>query len=326
MSGLQSHEALYGGDDVSKGNPSDMAASVRQRLLGLSREKGEDFQLVLTWYGLERLLYRLGHSEHAADFVLKGAMLFPVWSGQVYRPTRDLDLLGFGEASPERLTGIFKELCTMDVEPDGMVFDDKSICVTEIREEQEYRGQRVQLVAHLGKARIDLQIDIGFGDVIYPAAVELQYPTLLKSPAPRIKGYSPESVVAEKLQAMVALGMVNSRMKDFYDIWVITKHFTFEGSVLLEAIKAAFGQRQTSIPNSTPKGLSDEFALDPEKATQWKSFLSRTGLRSVTEGLEQVIYELRAFFVPLIDAAAKNGVFYGRWKRGGPWEESTGRS
>lgn len=171
----------------------------------------------------------------------------------------------------------------------------------------------------MGKARIDLQIDIGFGDVVYPAAVELQYPTLLKFPAPKVKGYPPESVVAEKFQAMVALGMVNSRMKDFYDIWVIAKQFEFEGPVLVEAIKATFDRRNTTIPDSTPRGLSDEFASDPEKVTQWKSFLSRTGLQTVTEGLGQVVHELQAFLVPLIDAAAKDEAFNLQWKDGGPW-------
>ena len=296
-----------------------MAASVRQRLLNLSREKGEDFQLVLTWYGLERLLYRLGCSEHGVDFVLKGAMLFPAWSGRDYRLTRDLDLLGYGDASPERLTGIFKALCTIDVESDGLVFDEKSIRVTNIREEQDYQGQRVQMIAYLGKARIDLQIDIGFGGVVHPTAVELQYPTLLKFPAPKIQGYPPESVVAEKFQAMVSLGMVNSRMKDFYDIWLIAKQFAFEGPVLVEAIKATFQRRNTTIPDSIPKGLSDEFASDPEKATQWKSFLSRTGLQTVSAGLEQVVHELHAFLIPLIDAAAKNKAFNLQWRDGGPW-------
>jgi hypothetical protein len=296
-----------------------MAASVRQRLVNWSREKGEDFQLVLNWYGLERLLYRLGCSEHGADFVLKGAMLFPAWSGRAYRPTRDLDLLGHGDASPERLAGIFKTICTMDVEPDGLVFDDKSIRVTDIREDQEYQGQRVRLIAYLGKARIDLQIDIAFGDVVHPSTVALQYPTLLKFPAPKVQGYPPESVVAEKFQAMIALGMVNSRMKDFYDIWMIAREFEFEGPVLVEAIKATFNRRNTKIPDSTPRGLSDEFASDPEKVTQWRSFLSRTGLHNVTAGLGQVAHELQAFLMPLIDAATKDQAFNLQWKDGGPW-------
>jgi len=304
---------------VSKTKPTDMAASVRQRLLNLSREKGDDFQLVLNWYGLERLLYRLGRSDHGESFVLKGAMLFSTWGGQVYRMTRDLDLLGFGDAFPERLTGIFTDLCTMDVEPDGLVFDEKSVRVTDIREEQAYQGQRVQLIAHLGTARIDLQIDIGFGDVVHPEPIPLQYPTLLKFPPPKIRGYTPESVVAEKFQALVALGMVNSRMKDFYDIWAITKQFTFEGSDLVAAIQATFKRRQTPIPDSIPRGLSDEFASDPEKAIQWNSFLSRTGLQSVTSGLEQVVQDLRTFLMPLIDATVKDEAFDLQWREGGPW-------
>ena len=312
---------------MSKANPSDIAASVRQRLLNLSREKGEDFQLVLNLYGLERLLYRLGCSEHRVDFVLKGAMLFRAWGERTYRLTRDLDLLGFGDASPERLEKIFVELCTMEVQPDGLAFDEESIRVTDIREEQAYQGQRVQLIAHLGTTRIDMQIDIGFGDIVHPAAVEVQFPTLLAFSAPKVKGYTPESVVAEKFQAMVALGMVNSRMKDFYDIWVIAKQFTFEGFVLVSAIIETFGRRRTPIPDGIPKGLSDEFASDPEKAVQWNSFLIRTGLQRISAKLEQVVQELRIFLVPLLNTAAKDEPFNLQWKDGGPWSkfDETGR-
>jgi predicted nucleotidyltransferase component of viral defense system len=292
---------------------------VRQRLLNLSRETGDDFQLVLNWYGLERLLYRLGRSDHGESFILKGAMLFSMWGGRVYRMTRDLDLLGFGDASPERLTGIFEDLCTMDVEPDGLVFDEKSIRVRDVREEQTYQGQRVQLIAHLGTARIDLQIDIGFGDVVHPEAILLRYPTLLKSPHPKVKGYPPESVIAEKFQAIVALGMGNSRMKDFYDIWTITKQFTFEGSVLIGAIRTTFERRRTPIPDSIPRGFSDEFASNPEKVNQWKAFLKRTGLEVSTPDLKQVVQDLRAFLMPLVDAETKDEASGLHWKDGGAW-------
>ena len=304
---------------MSKAKPSDIAASVRQRLLNLSRKKGEDFQLVLNLYGLERLLYRLGCSEHRVDFVLKGAMLFRAWGEQTYRLTRDLDLLDFGDASPERLEEIFAELCTMEVEPDGLAFDEESIRVTDIREDQAYQGQRVKLVAHLGTARVDLQIDIGFGDIVHPAALEMQFPTLLAFSAPKVKGYTPESVVAEKFQAMVALGMVNSRMKDFYDIWVIAKQFRFEESVLVSAIKETFDRRRTPIPVAIPKGLSDEFASDPEKTVQWNSFLMRTGLQRISAKLEQVVQELRVFLLPLLKTAAQDEPFHLQWKDGGPW-------
>ena len=290
---------------MSKRNPSELAASVRHRLLNLSRERGEDFQLVLTWYALERLLYRLGRSKHAAKFVLKDAMLFSAWTGRSYRPTKDLDLLGYGDASPEGLMALFGQICRMHVKPDGVKFDDKSIRVTEIREDQEYQGQRVQLMAYLGTARISLQIDIGFGDVVTPGAEEIDYPTLLDFPAPRVRVYARETVVAEKLQAMVALGMLNSRMKDFYDLWMMARQFEFQGPVLVEAIKATFDRRNTQIRDSVPSGLSDEFTSDSDKLIQWKAFLKRTGLEDVGVDLPQVIHVLRTFLAPPIVAAGR---------------------
>ena len=304
---------------MSKHNPSALATSVRQRLLDLSRERGEDFQLVLTWYALERLLYRLGSSEHAETFVLKGAMLFPAWTSRSYRPTKDLDLLGYGDASPERLTALFEEICQSNVEPDGLDFDVQNIRVTEIREDQEYQGQRVQIVAYLGRARINLQIDIGFGDVVTPAAEKINYPTLLDFPAPHIRAYPRETVVAEKLQAMVALGMLNSRMKDFYDTWMIARQFEFRGAVLVKAITTTFNCRNTEIPGSLPSALSDEFASDPGKITQWEAFLRRTGLEATAVDLDHVIDELRIFLMPPVDAAARGEVFDLSWTDGGPW-------
>jgi predicted nucleotidyltransferase component of viral defense system len=304
---------------VSKHNPSALATSVRQRLLDLSRERGEDFQLILTWYASERLLYRLGSSKHAETFVLKGAMLFPVWDSRSYRPTKDLDLLGYGDASSERLTAIFKEICQSNVEPDGLDFDVQNIRVAEIREDQEYQGQRVQIIAYLGRARINLQIDIGFGDVITPAAEEINYPTLLDFPAPHIRAYPRETVIAEKLQAMVALGMLNSRMKDFYDTWMIARRFEFQGTVLAEAIKSTFNRRNTEIPASLPSALSDEFASDPGKITQWTAFLRRTGLEDSAADLDHVIDELRTFLMPPVVAAARGEVFDLSWTDGGPW-------
>ena len=304
---------------MSKHNPSALAASVRQRLLDLSRQRGEDFQLILTWYASERLLYRLGSSKHAETFVLKGAMLFAVWASRSYRPTKDLDLLGYGDASSERLTAIFEEICQSNVEPDGLDFDVQNIRVAEIREDQEYQGQRVRIVVYLGRARINLQIDIGFGDVITPAAEEINYPTLLDFPAPHIRAYPRETVIAEKLQAMVALGMLNSRMKDFYDTWMIARRFEFQGTVLAEAIKSTFNRRNTEIPTSLPSALSDEFASDPGKITQWTAFLRRTDLEDSAADLDHVIDELRTFLMPPVVAAARGEVFDLSWTDGGPW-------
>lgn len=304
---------------MNRTQPANLTASVHQRLLNLSRERNEDFNLLLKRYALERLLYRLSRSEHADQFVLKGAMLFIVWDMHPHRPTRDLDLLGYGDASSERLRQIFQQLCHIDVEPDGLEFDAASIEVDEIRENQEYQGQRVRLAAKLGSARISVQIDIAFGDAVIPEAKEIDYPTLLGSPSPRIQAYPREAVIAEKLQVIVALGMANSRMKDFYDLWFIARQFSFTGSLLTRAIQATFERRQTLIPNTTPLALSDEFATDQNKSVQWKAFLRRSGLNDAGAELPQVIDELRAFLLAPLFAMARGDTFEQSWAEGGPW-------
>ncbi|MCJ7521492.1 MAG: nucleotidyl transferase AbiEii/AbiGii toxin family protein [Dehalococcoidia bacterium] len=304
---------------MSKAQPTNVAASVRQRLLNLSRDKGEDFNFVLTQYALERFLYRLASSEYADRFVLKGAMLFAAWSDRSHRPTRDLDLLGYGDASEQQLITTFQQICQAEVEPDGLEFDAKSIRVTEIREDQDYDSRRMQLVAKLEKAQIHLQIDIGFGDAVTPEAEEIDYPTLLDFPAPRIWAYPRETVVAEKLQAMIALGMPNTRMKDFYDVWMIARHFSFDGTTLVRAITATFDRRKTKIPNEVPTALGDEFATDRDKVTQWKAFLQRSRLEGAAVDLSQVVDELRAFLIPPLFTAANSETFNQSWTDGGPW-------
>ncbi|MBI4777155.1 MAG: nucleotidyl transferase AbiEii/AbiGii toxin family protein [Deltaproteobacteria bacterium] len=298
----------------------NMAGSVRDRLKALSRERGEDFHLILTRYGLERLLYRLGRSEYAERFVLKGAMLFALWTETVHRPTKDLDLLGYGDVSAPELRTLFERICQVEVEPDGIVFEPNSIRVEDIREDQEYQGRRVKLNGKLGQAKIDLQLDIGFGDVITPEAQEIEYPTLLELPPPRIRAYPKESVVSEKLQAMVFLGMVNSRMKDFYDLWVMSRKFSFAGETLTKAIKATFERRKTAIPEEIPPALSQEFTRDRNKAAQWQAFLNRTGLSDEGKGLPGVIEDLRIFLEPLL-VAAKGGRFtFSVWTPEGKWQ------
>lgn len=304
---------------MTRSQPANLAASIRQRLLNLSVSRAEDPNLTLTRYALERLLYRLACSEYAGQFILKGAMLFAVWMESAHRPTRDLDLLGFGEASNERLTEIFQRLCDVKVDPDGLTFDPRSVRVDEIREGQEYPGRRVKLVGLLGTARIPVQVDVGFGDVVTPKATEIDYPTLLDLPAPRIRAYPPETVVAEKLQAMVALGMQNSRMRDFYDLWVIARQFSFEGPTLVAAVRATFKRRRTDIPNALPTGLGEEFATDKNKVTQWRAFLARSQLEGTEVELSRVINELRAFLVPVLDTAANARDFDRSWVNGGPW-------
>jgi len=304
---------------MRKRQPVNLAASVRQQLLNQARDKGEDFNLVLTRYALERLLYRLTRSQYADQFVLKGAMLFAVWANRVYRPTRDLDLLGYGDSSQQTLTKVFQEICLTDAEPDGLVFNANSVRINEIREDQEYGGCRVQLVAYLANAQINLQIDIGFGDVVRPEAERIDYPTLLDFPAPRVWAYPREAVVAEKLQAIVALGMANTRMKDFYDLWVIASQFSFSGPSLVEAIKATFARRGTQIPSEVPIALSEAFSQDPGKTTQWRAFLRRSGLEESGAEFSQVIAELRTFLIPPILTASKGEALMQSWVEGELW-------
>jgi hypothetical protein len=246
-------------------------------------------------------------------------MLLNVWMDRSHRPTRDLDFAGYGEASPERLITVFQEICQVDVEEDGIQYDIDNIQISEIRENQEYQGQRVRMIAYLEAARIPVQIDIGFGDVVSPEAEKISYPTLLDSPVPRILTYPPETVISEKLQAMVALGMLNSRLKDFYDLRMIGRLFTFDGSKLVEAIRATFNRRRTEIPEVAPVALTDEFATDRDKISQWRAFLTRSGLEDTTVDLSQIIEELRLFLIPPLQAAASGGDFNLEWTRGGPW-------
>ena len=310
---------------MSNERPANVAASVRQRLLDLSRERGEDFQLILICYAAERFLYRLAMSEHSRQFILKGATLLNVWMDRSHRPTRDLDFAGYGEVSPERLITLLQEICQVAVEADGIQYDVDSIQMNEIREDQEYQGQRVRLIAYLEAARIPVQIDIGFGDVMTLEAEEISYPTLLDSPVPRILAYPPETVISEKLQAMVALGMLNSRMKDFYDLRMIARLFTFDGPKLVEAIRATFNRRRTEIPESAPVALTEEFSTDSDKTTQWRAFLMRSGLENTAVDLPQILEELRLFLIPPLQAAASGWDFNLAWTRGGPWSTVGGQ-
>ena len=304
---------------MSKQGPANLAHSVRQRLLNLAMKRGEDPNLIFIRYALERLLYRLSRSGKADQFILKGAMLFAVWTDRTHRPTRDLDLLGSGDVSDQALIKAFQQIAQVNVEPDGLEFDPESLKIAEIREGQDYPGKRVKLLAKLGNAETNLQIDIGFGDVVTPEAKEIDYPTLLDFPPPHIKVYPPETVVAEKLQAMVAFDMTISRMKDFYDLWIISKQFSFDGAILAEAIKATFDRRGTIIPNDTPTALTDDFAADNDKRTQWRAFIKRSGLNDASVKLSQVLDELRVFLLPPLFSAADNKAFNQSWTDGGPW-------
>jgi hypothetical protein len=296
-----------------------MAVSVRDQLLNLARERGEDFQLILTQYGLERPLYRLGKSDYRDLFILKGAMLFMLWGTQPHRPTRDVDFLGFGDSSETGLRTVFRELCEIPVEDDGLTLIVDSIRVNAIRDDTEYGGMRVKLFGDLAGARIPIQADIGFGDAVTPGPRSIEYPTLLDSPAPNLKAYPHETVVAEKYQALVTLGMANSRMKDFYDLWIISREFDFDGLILSKAIGNTFSRRHTSLPEHGPLGLSPEFYEDSHKNTQWNAFVRKGMLTATPPSLKNICLSLEAFLLPPTQALVRDGEFRANWEPGGPW-------
>ncbi len=296
--------------------PRNMAASVRQRLANRARERGETFDIVLTRYALERLLFRLGQSGHRDRFILKGAMLFSLWTDAPYRETRDLDLLGFGPNDVRDLEEVFRSLCTLSVADDGVLFDAASVQAEPMREDQEYAGGRVRLTAMIAGARLSLQIDIGFGDAVTPAPEEITYPTLLPFPAPRIRAYPKETVVAEKYQALVSLGMANSRMKDFYDLWVMSTTFAFDGATLAAAIGATFSRRQTALPAEIPLAMTAAFAEDRQKGVQWSSFVRRASPSATPPSLPEVIGVLKAFLLPVSEALQQAQPFLTRWTPG----------
>jgi predicted nucleotidyltransferase component of viral defense system len=301
---------------MRKKNP---AASVRQRLLDLSKTTGEDFQLVLTRYAVERFLYRLGESEHKTDFVLKGAMLFALWTGEMHRPTRDLDLLGFGADDEARLASVFRSLCEAEFPDDGLAFASATIAVEPIREDREYSGKRVTIEVRLGQALVHLQVDVGFGDAITPGSKSVEFPTLLGMDPPRLRAYPRETVVAEKLEAMVKLGLANSRMKDFYDLIVLSRRFGFDGQRLCDAITATFKRRGTPLPAEVPVALTPTFSEDDSKKKQWKAFVRRSGLEERAGELPELIAELATFALPLFETASRKEKFRSEWPAKGPW-------
>lgn len=302
-----------------------MAASVRERLTQAAKKNGEDFQYVLTRYALERFLYRLSQSEYVDKFILKGAMLFQYWTKTAHRSTRDLDLLGNGAPSAPRLAAIFQKVCETSVEEDGLEFVASSIKGEQIKEADEYQGIRIRGEAKLANVKIPLQIDIGFGDTITPGPSEIEYPTLLDFPAPKLLAYNRETVVAEKFQAMVQLGMTNSRIKDFFDVWSLARKFSFDGSALSEAVAATFKRRDTDIPKEPPIAFSEEFSKDSAKNTQWKAFLRKGKLASGEADLQIVVGDIWKFVGPLVDVLSKGESFSGNWKPGGPWQSESSK-
>ena len=292
----------------------NIAASVRARLANKAKADGRPFQEVLQYYGLERFLYRISKSEHSDSFILKGALMLSVWKAPESRPTRDIDLLGYGENSVAILESTIRDACATEVEDDGLRFDASTVEGARIKEDAEYEGVRIKFMGLLEKARIQMQIDVGFGDVVYPEATEAAYPTLLDSPPPLIRIYPPETVVAEKFQAMVFLGSLNSRMKDFFDLWLLSQQFEFNGLDLAEAVRRTFENRGTEI-DTNPVALTSAFTASDASQKQSAGFLKRSNITSAPTVLDEIRESLRQFLLPVASAVEEGAAFNAKWHR-----------
>lgn len=303
-------------------NVKNMTASVRQRLLNVAHAIDLPFDEILHRFAMERFIYRLSQSSHRDRFVLKGALMLAAWDTQITRPTRDIDVLGHMDNDIDAVSAIVREVCTQKVDDDGIVFDPKSVQGDPIAEEAEYTGVRVRFKGRLGTARIGMQIDVGFGDPVVPAPITQRYPVILEGFVhPLIHGYTRESMIAEKFHTMVLRGMLNSRMRDIFDVWSLARQFEFEGAVLSEAIRETFSRRDLEVP-ARPLVMSEEFVANDVKATQWRAFVMKSRLVDLHADLATVIEVLKQFLGPVSHALNAGETFDARWEPPGPWSPS----
>ena len=302
----------------------NLPLSILARLRARSLESGEDVAFLQRRYAAERFLYRLGESVHRDRFVLKGAMLFAIWGGPAYRPTRDLDFTGYGASDVEAVLGRIREVCSLTVADDGLVFDMSTLGNEPIREDDGYGGFRVTFIGRMGSARIPMQVDIGFGNAIHPPAKVVEYPALLDAPAPRILAYPQEAVVAEKLNAMVVNGERNSRYKDFYDLHALSGQFGFDGRQLAASIAATFERRRTPIGGPRPAALATPFYADAGRGDQWRAYIRTRKLPGAPESFDLIGERLLAFLAPVWDGLVTGDGLVTRWRPGGPWSEGGG--
>jgi hypothetical protein len=299
------------------------AESIRHRLRNELRARGEDVSLGLQRYAVERFLYRLGRSRHREHFVLKGATLFGIW-GTAYRPTRDIDFTGYGSSEEADVIRDFREICDTADDVDSLVFDTDAITAEPIRDGSEYDGLRIRIRARLGQSDVSVQIDVGFGNAIVPGPEESEYRTILGDPPPRILAYPRESVVAEKLHAMVTLGERNSRYKDFYDLHAMASTFQFDGNTLVRAVRATFERRATPIDPALPVALTALFYASGDRGTQWRAYVTRNSLDGAPTDFQQVGERLTRFLQPVWESLGATGEGEGDWPPGGPWSRGGG--
>lgn len=295
---------------------ANVAASVHQRLLNKSRDRGRPFGELLQYFVMERFLYRLSVSEHSEKFVLKGALMFAAWNAPGTCPTKDIDLLGATDNDVENIVAITRDICTQPVDPDdGLEFDPASVVGESIVEDADYHGVRVRFDGGLGRARIRMQLDVGFGDIVVPGPEPTTYPCILDFPAPELRGYTRETAIAEKLQAAVVFDMLNSRMKDFYDMWLLARQFDFDGVELAKAVKVTFDVRGTEVI-AVPSAFSRDFV--EAKQDQWSAFVRRTQLAD-TPQFSDLVQTLESFLAPVLHALTVGEPLLAKWKAPGPW-------
>lgn len=298
--------------------PRDLTASIRDRLQRLARERGEDFQVTLVRFAIERWLYRLSRTEYRGRFVLKGAMLFEIWSTKRLRATRDLDLLGRGSSDAESLRRAFERISAAEVEPDGLVFDVDSIQFEDLHEGQDYPGQRIRMTVMLGNVRIPFAADIAFGQAVTPEPQETEYPAMLDLPTGRVLAYPQEVAIAEKFQAIVSLGVANGRMKDFHDVALLANMFEFDECRIASALRATFERRDTPLPEGVPLALTAEFHEDPDRKRDWIAFQRRAAVS--TSSLEQACRRITAFLMPVVERITAGSEPSRRWRPESGWE------
>lgn len=297
---------------------TNLPASIRQRLLQVARDSARPFQEVLQYYAMERFLYRLSVSPHSEKFVLKGALMLVAWGVSSSRPTRDIDLLGFLPNNVDMLVALIREVCDQQVDADALTFDSTTVVGKVTKEDADYTGVRVAFRGSLQNMPIPMQIDVGFGDIVFPPATVAEYPTILNHPPPQLRGYRRETTIAEKFEAMVKLGLLNSRMKDFFDIWILSRQFDFDGVVLTEAIQKTFANRGTPI-SVEPTAFTRSFVTDAGKAAQWQAFLRKLRIAEVAPDLASVCQAIAAFLSPPSTALISEQPFRQVWRNGGPW-------
>ncbi len=297
----------------------NISASVKERLLHMARQSGKPFHSLLIQYGLERFLYRLSQSSFKERFILKGGFLLVGMGIPQSRTTRDVDFLGLMNGDPDVVSRAIRQIGELAIN-DGLVYEFNNLNIEVMSERSDYPGLRFKFTAYLGKARMPMQIDVGFGDAVIPAAIEMTFPTLLDMEPPVVRAYSTETIVAEKFEASLDLATLNSRMKDFYDIWMLSRTYCFQGLSLQEAITATCRRRKTAITSKT-EIFAKEFANLAGKQTEWAAFLKKAHFSDILEDFSVIMEKIGTFLHPVINAIEKDARFDKSWPPGGPWKE-----